>query len=323
MKLRKIFIAAFLLTTLHLFFYWLYADVLSSNSLQRKKAALFRLKKNRKASVWFMGDSHPMMAVNPAFIPGSFNLGGTSEYYFLTLLKIKRMLEESAPPEILVLPLDLHSFSAQGNALLLQHELDDVFWAGLINPIEIYHSGLPSDWMRWYLSARLFPYAGQYYRLLAFMKKESYQTDSAGFVSAEEDFSQLNPENRQLAAEARFRAHFDKYPPMDALQLAAFSGIVSLCESRKIRLVLLSYPLSEEYRQCAENHPGLKGVVSIKDSISSGQHHLDFSRFFEGKPGFFSDPDHLNLRGAELMSRRLNSALDSLRKIPASIQPGT
>ena len=323
MKFRKLIISALLLTAIHLFFCWLYADVLSSNSLQRKKSALFKTERNRKASIWMMGDSHPMMAINPAFIPGSFNQGATSEYYFLTLLKLKGMLKEFAPPEMLVLPLDMHSFSAQGNALLLQHELDDVFWARLIDPVELLQSGLPSAWMRWYLSARFFPYAGQYYRLLAFLKKEPYQMDSAGFVSSEEDFSKLSPEERQLAAESRFKAHFGKYPPVDSLQLTAFSGIVSLCRSNNIRLLLLSYPLSDEYRRCAEHQPGLQSLSYLTDSIKASHCHLDFSRFFSGKPGFFSDPDHLNLRGATLLSRRLNSALDSLRKIPVARLPGT
>jgi len=322
MRFRNLFILSLLLAVLHLFFWWLYADVLSSNSLQRKKAALFKTESNMKSSIWIMGDSHPMMAINPAFIPGSFNQGATSEYYFLTLLKLKGMLKESAPPEMLVLPLDMHSFSAQGNALLLQHELDDVFWTRLIDPVELLQSGLPSAWLRWYLSARFFPYAGQYYRLLAFLKKEAYQVDSVGFVAAEEDFSTLSKANRQHAAETRFGAHFEKYPPLDSLQMVAFSGIVSLCNSKNIRLVILSYPISDEYRRCAENQPKLKTVKSLTDSIKARHCHLDFSRFFSGKPEFFSDPDHLNRHGAAVLSRRLNAALDSLRKIPVAAPQG-
>jgi hypothetical protein len=322
MKFRNLFTLSLLLIILHLFFWWLYADVLSCDSLQRKKAALFKTERNRQASIWIMGDSHPMMALNPAFIPGSFNQGATSEYFFLTLLKLKAMLSESAPPGFLILPLDMHSFSAQGNALLLNHELDDVFWSQLVDPLEMRHSGLPSAWMRWYLSARFFPYAGQYYRLVASLKKESYQLDSSGFVPAEEDFSTLSQANRQHTAETRFRAHFEKYPPLDSLQMAAFSEIISLCNSKNIRLILLSYPISDEYRRCAENQLELKSVKSLTDSIKARHCHLDFSRFFSGKPGFFSDPDHLNRRGAAVLSRRLNAALDSIRKIPVEAPPG-
>lgn len=322
MKFRNLLTIVFILSGLHLFFWWLYAEVLTREGLQRKKAALFSNQKNRQASIWIMGDSHPMMALNPDYLPGSFNFGATSEYYFLSLQKLKRLLSENRPPGILILPLDLHSFSAQGNALLLQHELDDVYWSQQTDPFELMDAGLPSSWMRWYLSARFFPYAGQYYRLLASMKKEDYQVENNGFVPADAGFSKLSNTEKQQTAEARFRAHFDKFPAMDSLQVAALSGIAEICKNNNVRLLLLSYPVSDEYLRCAENKRGLEKVKHLADSVKGRHLHADFSRFFSGKPDCFSDPDHLNPFGAQLLSRHLKQTLDSLMKIPVSVPKG-
>ncbi len=311
-----------LLLGLHLFFWLLYVKVLTAEGLQRRKAALFRIEKNKAATTWLMGDSHPMMGLNPDFIPGSFNWAGTSEYYFLTHWKLENLLQKHPTPKTIILPLDLHSFSAQGNALLLAHELDDPFWAGEIGPQEIREQNLSSDYLRWWISARFFPYAGQFYRLLSFWKRETYSLDSNGFVPSTDAISVQNAIARTTSAKARFHGHFRKFSPLDSLQVQALHSIRHLCQQKGIRLILVSFPVSDEYRRFCESDKRLDAVKNVQLSFKRNLIHLDYSRIFEGKPDCFSDPDHLNEKGAEILSRKLRIQIESLRKKPDAIPPG-
>lgn len=303
---------------LHGLYWMLYTQVLTAGSIQSRKAALFRTERNKAARIWIMGDSHPMMGLNPANLPGSFNHAATSEYYFLTLHKLKNLLRENEPPEMIILPLDLHSFSAQGNALLLQHELDDVYWSGILNHREIRAEGLDDDWWRWYISARFFPYAGQYYRLLSIFKRESYTILPDGFVPTDEVISSEDFPERMRAAKSRFDAHFQKFPVIDSAQLSALKEIRRICRKANIRLLLLSFPLSHEYLTLSDAAFELWPVQNLQKDIKKASRYLDFSRIFSHRPELFSDPDHLNSQGAWLFSEMLKLHIDSIMKKPAA-----
>ena len=321
-KIRHLIILACALTALHGLFWFLYAEVLSSGSLQRRKASIFQTERNKSASIWILGDSHPMMALNPANIPGSFNFACTSEYYFLNLQKLRSLIKDSQRPELIVLPLDLHSFSAQGNALLLQHELDDVYWSQLLDWKEIRKRSLPSEWIRWFISARYFPYAGQYYRFISWFKEDPYQVEANGFVPASAAISEQNKTERDEAAQARYQAHFQKFPARDFLQMKALQEIKNTCRKEGIKLVLIAFPLSDDYLKLSDGDSALLSVRALQDSMKASSHYLNFNRVFTGLPEYFSDPDHLNNQGAEQLSKMLKPTLDSIRKIPFSAPPG-
>lgn len=265
-----------------------------------------------------MGDSHPMLGLNPDSIPGAINLAGTSEYYFLSYLKLRKALESGLnKPEIIILPLDLHSFAAHGNMLLKQHELDDPFWSSQIDMQEIISSGLPADFTRWWISARFFPYAGQYYRLFARMfKNEAYALSAKGFAVVHTSFGDLGSAERKKAAEERYRAHFDKYNCFDTLQIQSLKNISNLCFKHKIRLMLVSFPLSGEYLHRAASGACTDSIRSLHRKIAGNAAHFDYSHLFQNNAGFFSDPNHLNAAGAAIFSALLRRDLENLRKKP-------
>lgn len=305
---------------LHLGFWLLYVKVISAGGLQKQKAALYLQKNNKAAFCWIMGDSHPMMSLNPAILQGSFNWAGTSEYYFLTWFKLRKLLQENPAPGIIVLPLDLHSYSAQGNALLLNHELDDTFWCRLAGPEALSRFGAGNEFLRWWISARYFPYAGQFYRLFSFRKKEGFDADPQGFVPATGNLAYLPGKEVKTQAKSRFDSHFGKFPAVDSLQVKALDSIISLCRQKAIRLVLVSFPLSKEYRHLASGHPGLHQADSISTLRKKTNHYLNYSGFFKDNGNFFSDPDHLSPEGARIFSLAMRHALDSIRKIPAGVR---
>jgi hypothetical protein len=321
-KSRLRFLAFLILTTLclHCLFWYLYVAIFSADSIQRKKAALKKIPQNHGASVWIMGDSHPMLGLNPALIGHAFNWAGTSEYYFLTRLKIKKALSDAhvEKPYALLLPLDLHSFSAKGNRLLLQHELDDYFWQKHLNYNEITSRKLPEIFLRWWISARFFPYAGQFYQPLASMKGMKYKIQPDGFVPDETNFGKLTRSERISAARSRYQAHFGNSIETDSLQINALAEIMQLCSTHNIHLFLIAFPLSDEYLKEAEADSRIKQVQRLQQNFIRKNTFLNYQHVFRNRPELFSDPDHLNTRGAEMLSRMLKTQLEKLRKKPAS-----
>jgi len=294
----------------------LYVNILSAGSLQRQKMVLLEMPKNKSAKIWIMGDSHPMLGINPDFIPGSFNLASTSEYYFLTELKLKQLLSSGQKPEILILPFDPHSFSAQGNALLLGHELDDYFWSGILSPEKISNKKLPSEYIRWWVGATFFPYAGQFFSLAAWKKTSPFKLEENGFAPTEENFCSIGKQSMNFQAQVRFKAHFAGHNPHDSLQFSALESILFECSKNGIQVVFVSYPLSDDYKNLAEIS-GMENQIQLAyHKIKNPPVWLDYASLFKGKPEYFSDADHLNRNGAEILSRKIKTKLDSLRKTP-------
>lgn len=320
---KKLIISILVLVLMHAIFWFLYVEILTNNGLQRIKAKLIQESENQAADFWIMGDSHPMLGINPDSIGNAFNWAGTSEYYFLTSLKLKHALDNGrAAPEVIILPLDLHSFSAQGNALLLHHELDDAFWCSLTQASEIPEEERPTGYLRWWLTAKFFPYSGQYYRFFSAFRKEEYQFRNDGFTEVADDFGRQPISVRRAKAKERFLAHFGKYQTIDSLQVNSLRKIAETCRNHKIRLVLVSFPLSGEYASLAEKEEGLEKVRKLHQRIAARETVLNFRNAFLNQPQLFSDPDHLNTAGASALSVLLRKELEKIRQRPVSVPPG-
>ncbi len=301
----------------------LYVKILSAGSLQRQKVVLMVKPQNKSAKIWIMGDSHPMLGLNPDSIPGSFNLASTSEYYFLTELKLNQLLSKGQKPEILILPFDPHSFSAQGNALLLGHELDDYFWSGILSPEKIWTKNLPASYQRWWIGATFFPYAGQFFSLAAWKKTSPFKLEENGFAPSEENFSTVGKQSTELQALSRFSSHFSGHNPYDSLQFSALESILFECSKNEIQVVLVSFPLTDDYRNLVERSGMENRLQLIFQKIKKPPIRLNYASFFKDKPEYFSDADHLNRNGAAILSQKIRIELDSLRKTPAAKPQGT
>jgi len=90
----------------------LYIFVVESHSYLFRTEAQFQEYKD-DTNILIVGDSHPMSAVNPLYIEGSFNLTAQGENTFETYYRLKYYLEkENLDVQLVVLPFDLHTFSS-------------------------------------------------------------------------------------------------------------------------------------------------------------------------------------------------------------------
>lgn len=286
---------------------WLvYTKILLGSTQQRQKASQFE--STRQADIWFLGDSHPLLAVNPAYIKSSFNWATRSEYYVLSYYKLQHLLGHYPKPKMVILPLEGHSFSAQGRWLWLQHELDDPFWAEIIKP------GMDSltrtkTFLSWWMQARFFPFAGQYFKWKLFFQPES-MLDSGGYFSDSTLYCHrpmVNP------AHERARAHYAKYSAFDVLQWNFLNKIRDLCRQQNIRLIFIRYPISDAYFKAAREWENKSTVDNIIRTGLPQEIVWDHRFFFKDRPCHFSDPDHLNTLGAKVYSSYLNRQLEAMR----------
>jgi hypothetical protein len=312
---NRILLSVALVMGLQCIFNLWYRIGLTSESITRQKELAFE-KLKLVPRIWIFGDSHPMMGVNPALLPKSFNFAGTSENYFLNYVRLKHLLSQSQKPEILVLPAELHSLSEQGKSLLLGHELDDVYWSDRISLSFLNEETTEPSFIRWWFSARFFPYAGQFYQIVSQWKKSGYTSDSLGFIPSEKSFGSLTEKERKTSAENRFQSHFRSYPAIDTFQIQFLRRTMKLCKSEGIRLVFVQFPVTAEYRKfCLENAAVLK-VDSILRKELKSYPVLSLRDSFAGSPELFSDPDHVNTKGAYQVTKRIVHFMESLRRIP-------
>ena len=275
---------------------------LMKDTQQNQKETLFRNLHSEK-QIWFMGDSHPMLAVNPGFIPDSYNWATRSENFLLTYFKIKFLLNQGFKPKHIYLGAELHSFSAQGKALILNHELDDGWWASKISPFEFKGNEYRIPFLRWWLTANFASHAGQFYHLKFLFPKPEMGFSDNGFFS---DSTVWNPEKDSFGLlTKKFKSHFGKYDLVDPVQLEFLNKIVDLTQKEGIKLSLIKYPVSKPYLHLAYSKTKSNQIDSIYQGFSGKIEVLDYRTYFLNSPEFFSDPDHLNNAGAKIFSLML------------------
>jgi hypothetical protein len=317
MKIRFLIFSVCLIV-LHIFFVLIYVHVLTKNSIQRTKDSLFRNQQS-KSRIWILGDSHSMFGIDPSLIEGSFNFASTSENYFLNFIKLKNLLDEGYNPEAIILPIELHSFSKHGQTLLLQHEMDDAFWAKQIGWEQLNQENLGAEYTRWWISATFFPYAGQFYRFTSIWKKNEYELNPSGFPTVKVDFSKLSQNEQKEQSRNRFSSHFKSQGAVDEFQIKYLQKIKALCASRKISVLMIQFPVTESYFGFCQEVEQLSKVEEIINSETESQNLLNLRHTFENNPEMFFDPDHLNQSGAQIISKMVAEKLKEIKRKPVLI----
>lgn len=287
---------------IHIGFVVIYQKLVMGNTQQKQKEAFYGSLPS-KPRIWFMGDSHPLQALNPAYFPSAFNWGGSSENYALNYYKLRHLLSRGWKPETIFLSAEIHGLSAQGRWLLLNHELDDSYWNNKLDPGELDAVCGNHAFSRWWLAASFAPYAGQFYQLSRLWKKETQSIDSLGYMPSLGSWETEADAAGHLAQ--KVQSHVGKYKMIDSLQANYLLKIKDLCKAEGIRLVAIKYPVSAPYLSAVDRYTSISAIDSAYSQCLAGIPVLDFRKYFIRNPQYFSDPDHLNSTGARVFSRML------------------
>lgn len=260
---------------------------------------------SRTISYAFFGDSHTRNAIDPRMIPGAFNFGTSAENYIETYYQLRRILAvDRVTIQTAVFELDPHTFST-----LLTDEgraFDDLyFYWQSIPPRELMRirNLSPLGLLRAYITEVLFPSFGRGEDLLgAFIVPPKLTEIYFGWTRDTEDFSTMDME--ALAARAASK-HFGGQERISPLAFEYFLKTIAMARERGIRIVFLRYPLSGPYVAAVDTTYGgsREYYATIFTEIrrvlgDRGYDVRDYSGLFFDHPDYFSNPDHLNERGA-------------------------
>lgn len=266
-------------------------------------------------SVVILGDSHPQKDFMAEKLHRGYNFASSAESYIFTYYKIRHYLEEGPfQPSLAVVPIDMHSFSSFRLTRALTQ--DPAFWNRYVDYLEV---GRESGLFWPYFSNRIlgeFALIGGLDAAAAVLWPTEPPTATvmtAGYLRTEEDFSGSSEDERWARAEERAAFHFSGYTYNEATLVTYFYRLLDLLESHGVEVVLVWYPVSEEYYLESSSYiPAESHLESVKSLLSdhSPALVLDYHDLFFGRPELFSDSDHLNARGAETLTNQFIQDLE-------------
>lgn len=272
---------------------------------------------NSKLKYLVIGDSHAQDALDTEIINNSFNYATIGENYILNYYKLKYVLEKELKGKdikTIILPLDLHSFSSFGlNRLHNKH-----FWSKYINFFELGK-----------VKNQVLFYSVQYLRGTFFPYELQGLTDSAkliinphretrilvnGFASNDFAFSDISPTKRQLVAQERAQTFHQNQESLDSTAVYYFKQIIKIALDHNLKVLLIRFPVSSEYYQEAEKFMKVKPPEYYQqiDNLfpqDQGIKILDYHDYFFNQEHFLADPDHLNKKGAKIISNLVKEEL--------------
>jgi hypothetical protein len=259
-----------------------------------------------------VGDSHMATGFDPRFFRGSFNFALNGETYIYNYYKLKHVLERSPGIRTVLLPLDLHSFSAWR----ADRELRDFYWVRYVNYLELaWISHEPLEYLSRYVRGRFFPYLGESADLLE--KPRSDQKPRRvprpelvqGFVIKTGTFDK----NREAQALRRVNLHLSGHKVFDETAARYFRKILELCAAKGTTLVLIKFPVSKPYYRLAMKRVAALDLYRRADEMIKPYRNvrvLDFQEsFFDRDSEWLDDPDHLNESGAKILTREIERLL--------------
>lgn len=267
---------------------------------------------SRAISYAFFGDSHTRNAIDPRMIPGAFNFGTSAENYIETYYQLRRILDvDRVTIETAVFELDPHTFST-----LLTDEgraFDDLYfyWRSLpLRELMRIRNLSPLGLVRAYITEVLFPSFGRGQDLIEAVFAPPKLTEiHRGWTRDAEDFSTMDME--VLASRAASK-HFGGQERISPLAFEYFLKTLALAKDRGIRIMFLQHPLSQQYVAEIDTKYGgskdyYKTIFAAIDQAFSvrGYERLNYESLFFDHPEYFSNPDHLNEKGAEIFTTEI------------------
>jgi len=253
-----------------------------------------------------LGDSFPASAVNPEFLPNSFNLACSAETYEQTYLKMRKVLNEKNSVRVILMPLDIHSFARYRDHYLFSHVW---YWS---------HYASYSELSRLMKTSRFALFIKSKFPVLGFSLRWIARKPAIiirGWRRYDKTFA-VSKTRREEAREV-LAMQFKEYKDIDAGFWDVFLRIIDLALAKGKRVVLIKYPLTESYFDEFKKYYDIKpkefyGIIKKRLAKYKNIKILDYQKAFLDD-ALFADPIHMNVQGAELFTKRLARDLKRLR----------
>lgn len=296
--------------------------IMSSSSLILTTDKMLKQVKKGKVEILVLGDSHPWTAINPIYFKRPLITWVSSgEKYHHSYYKLKYFLANCQRPEIVILPLDIHSFTSN-----FRPEKDDFYWVKYINYLEFGKKRNQfSKFFRKYLKGQFFPYVGESAAIYQWLLKDYLNITKAGFaptfLTPGKPGNDVTLTERQKTVEQHALNQFYeknlKRDFFDPLKIYYFNQILTLCGKNNIRVLLVKFPVKFEYYKYVSEHffspeSYYKRIQSIIPKSCAEFHILDYQDIFFNRPHLMNDLDHVNHDGQKIVSKNINSEIERL-----------
>lgn len=262
-----------------------------------------------------MGNSHN--CINTYILPNSFNYGSPSESYIQSYYKLKSILEEKGKkPKTLLLQADLSSF---GEKISNRFEYNS-YWIKYIDYVELSKvkgdNGILFKWVE----GKFFTYAGNYKDIqlsIVYRVKMKNLEMHHGYRPHRDYRNFANDPNKRRSAWNKAQRILSKENYFDPAISYYFDKILALCQEHDVQVVLIKYPLTKEYskeeRMIVPATEIEKGIEQIASKYTVYKGTLDYHNIFFEHPEYFFDPDHLNVKGSDLLTHRIKQDLERIK----------
>lgn len=295
------FLGAVLITNL------VYLKLVEPQKLIQKREVIYQQflkdRGNQVLDLAFFGDSHPDGDVDVSFIDNAYLFAQGGESYVETYHKLKKILEtDKVKMKNLVLQLDLHTFSAKPKSKdkLFQQLYFYSKFVDLKDIAKMKEESLLSLFLQ---------------RNIMFLGKgKEFLTNALISSGAIEAFG--SP--KELTKNAKI-AYFDQFGTNPTIEISDvvfdhFLEVLRLAKEKGIGVIFVKYPVSRQYELETEKN-GLDKkeyydkVFGEVDKILDEYAVFDAYGLFFDNTEYWFDAEHLNVAGAEALSRKLNEGL--------------
>lgn len=267
----------------------------------------------------FFGSSHTMDAVNPTYIPNSYNFGEGGVNYVNAFHQLQWLKDNGLKINTIVFEIDMAIFSGiVGNEIILKtrnENLSKVLNKTYNQTIDLVKTNLKCN-LGMIKSKndlvekinKCMPVIGHGRNFFLINQSKSGRQRALGWRNSSNNFANYTKEERLvMARNSRYFRDTNTKPQDDSWTY--FLKSIDLAKNES-KIVLIIYPVSKEYDMDLQlfNTSKKKYYNFLLPQIKAeGVNYilLDYYDIFFENPEYFDNPGHLNYKGAEVFSKIL------------------
>ncbi len=262
-----------------------------------------------------LGNSHN--CINTHILEKSFNYGSPSENFIQSYYKLKYILEKSGKkPEYVILQADNSSFGPKASD---RYEYNS-YWIKYIDYVELAKIKNNRDVLLKWPEGKFFSYVGNYKDIqLSILYRIKFKTFEMyrGYRPHRDYHNFADEADRQKVAWDKANLVLSKEGYFDPSIRVYFEKILQLCQAHGVNVILVRVPMTKEYYEEETKIIPVDKLWDEVDSIISRypvyKGIFDYHGLYFDHPEYFFDPDHLNVKGADLFTAQFAKDLGQIQ----------
>lgn len=262
----------------------------------------------------FFGDSHAGDAINPEYIPNSFNFANGGEDYTETYFKIIKLLEkDEVKIKNFVLEIDVVTFSTKYKPNGTETFKNLNYFSKFMSYKDLAHMKGENK-LAIYIKSKFPVLGGGNDFLKYFLKYQKLTPMQKGWLNLTGNFTPTNKNQSKMG-------EYNNYPDsINHKSINYFLKIIDIAQEKNISIIIIKYPKTAEYDQkikrlniSRKNY--YKKVFKIIDEKTTDYKILDYYSDFFHSPELFNDESHLNHIGSTIISQKFSEEAEEITNL--------